>query len=248
MLVLEGLSVDLGKDFSLGPLDCEFLPGSCTVFIGSSGCGKSTLLRLVVGLLSADAGRVLIDGKEVTPEDLEETRLKMGYVIQDGGLFPHLNARQNVTLMAEHLGWPEARRRDRLAELCELTRFPDHGLDRFPAQLSGGQRQRLSLMRALMLDPDYLLLDEPLGALDPIIRFELQEELAAIFRSLGKTVLLVTHDLSEAGFFADRIAVMSEGKVVQEGSLDDLLERPADDFVRRFVTAQRGVHQGRQDS
>lgn len=241
MLALEGLTKDLGENFSLGPFDYEFAPGSCTVFIGSSGCGKSTLLRLVIGLLDPDAGRIILDGREIRAADFEEARLRMGYVIQDGGLFPHLSARQNIALMAEHLAWSKCRRQERLIELCALTRFPESALERFPAQLSGGQRQRVSLMRALMLDPDFLLLDEPLGALDPIIRFELQEELASIFRDLGKTVLLVTHDLAEAGFFADQIVLMRGGQTLQKGSLADLIERPEDEFVSRFVSAQRGL-------
>ena len=164
----------------------------------------------------------------------------MGYVVQDGGLFPHLTAHGNVTLMAHYLGWNARRIETRLAELTELTRFPDDGLTRYPTQLSGGQRQRVSLMRALMLEPDVLLLDEPLGALDPIIRSELQTDLRRIFQALAKTVLLVTHDLSEAGFFGDLIVLLRDGKIVQQGRLADLLGTPADPFVTRFINAQRG--------
>jgi osmoprotectant transport system ATP-binding protein len=141
--------------------------------------------------------------------------------------------------MARHLRWPGERVENRLAELVELTRFPPDGLDRYPVQLSGGQRQRVSLMRALMLDPDVLCLDEPLGALDPLIRSDLQEDLRRIFRTLGKTVVLVTHDLSEARYFADRVVLLHGGNVVQEGVFDDLIQRPSDPFVTRFVQAQR---------
>src|SRR5207237_6906886 len=123
---------------------------------------------------------------------------------------------------------------------ADLTRFPPSGLERYPAQLSGGQRQRVALMRALMLDPDVLFLDEPLGALDPLVRSELQADLRDVFRALGKTVVLVTHDLGEAGFFADRVVLLRDGAVVQEGAFADLLRRPADPFVTRFVRAQRG--------
>src|SRR5438105_5633590 len=137
----------------------------------------------------------------------------MGYVVQDGGLFPHLTARSNVTLMARYLGWDGQRIETRLAELAELTQFPTDGLMRYPTQLSGGQRQRISLMRALMLDPDALLLDEPLGALDPIIRSELQADLRSIFQTLGKTVVLVTHDIGEAGFLGDTIVMLRGGRV-----------------------------------
>lgn len=167
-------------------------------------------------------------------------RLRTGYVIQDGGLFPHLTARGNVTLLARHLGWPAARIAARVTELADLSRFPADGLDRFPRQLSGGQRQRVGLMRALMLDPDALLLDEPLGALDPLVRADLQTDLRDIFRGLGKTVVLVTHDLGEAAHFADRVVLLKDGQLVQEGTPADLWHRPAEPFVTRFVQAQRG--------
>jgi osmoprotectant transport system ATP-binding protein len=165
----------------------------------------------------------------------------MGYVVQDGGLFPHLTARGNIVLMARYLGWQRPRLAARVAELAALTRFPADALDRYPAQLSGGQRQRVGLMRALMLDPAALLLDEPLGALDPLIRSDLQADLREVFRQLGKTVVLVTHDLAEAAFFADRIVLLRDGRVVQQGSLDDLWTRPADPFVTHFIQAQRGL-------
>jgi osmoprotectant transport system ATP-binding protein len=167
-------------------------------------------------------------------------RRTLGYVIQDGGLFPHLTARGNITLMARFLGWDRARLDRRVNELAELTRFPVDGLDRYPHQLSGGQRQRVGLMRALALDPAALLLDEPLGALDPLVRAELQDDLRAVFRQLGKTVVLVTHDLGEASFFADRIVLLREGVIVQEGPPSDLWRKPANEFVTRFVQAQRG--------
>jgi osmoprotectant transport system ATP-binding protein len=163
----------------------------------------------------------------------------MGYVIQDGGLFPHLTAEENVGLMARHLKWDRNRIDERIAALAELTLFPLDGLSRYPAQLSGGQKQRVSLMRAIMLDPEVLLLDEPLGALDPMIRADLQNELREIFRQLGKTVVMVTHDIHEAGYFGDSIVLMREGQVVQRATLADLLSHPADPFVTRFINAQR---------
>lgn len=165
----------------------------------------------------------------------------MGYVIQDGGLFPHLTAEGNVTLMARHLGRSGDDLHGRVAELAELSRFPAEGLSRFPVELSGGQRQRVGLMRALMLGPDVLLLDEPLGALDPLVRAALQEDLKEIFARLGQTVVLVTHDMGEAAYLADRIVLMREGRVVQEGTLEDFGKRPAEEFVTRFLNAQRVV-------
>jgi osmoprotectant transport system ATP-binding protein len=224
---------------ALAPIDLRLPPRTTTVLIGPSGCGKSTLLRLLIGLIRPDRGEVRFEGTPLTPENVLLLRRKMGYVIQDGGLFPHLTARANVTLMARFLRWDPARTAARLEALAHLTRFPADGLDRFPAELSGGQKQRVSLMRALLLDPDALLLDEPLGALDPMIRADLQADLREIFRTLGKTVVLVTHDLGEAAFFGDRLVLLREGRVVQEGPLHDLVEAPADPFVTRFINAQR---------
>jgi osmoprotectant transport system ATP-binding protein len=192
----------------------------------------------VTGLARPSAGEVLLWGEPVTPRTIGALRRRIGYVIQEGGLFPHLTAAGNVALAARYFGWDGDRIARRLEELIELTRFPRDAMTRFPAQLSGGQRQRVGLMRALMLGPELLLLDEPLGALDPMIRAELREDLRAIFRRLGPTVVLVTHDLGEAEFFADRVVLLRDGAVVQQGSLADLVERPADAFVERFVRAQ----------
>jgi osmoprotectant transport system ATP-binding protein len=166
-------------------------------------------------------------------------RRRMGYVVQGGGLFPHLTAGANAALMARYLGWDERRTALRLEELAALARLPTERLKRYPSQLSGGEAQRVSLMRALMLDPDVLLLDEPLGALDPITRRELQEDLRDAFRRVRRTVVLVTHDLGEAAFFAGRVALLREGRVVQEGTFDELVRSPRDEFVTRFVNAQR---------
>jgi osmoprotectant transport system ATP-binding protein len=240
MFALNGVSKAYVGRTALGPLTLAVRPGRTTVLIGPSGCGKSTLLRLLIGLIEPDGGEVSFDGQPVTPTTARAVRLRVGYVIQDGGLFPHLTARRNVTLMARHLGRDRADTAARVRELADLTRFPPDGLNRYPHELSGGQRQRVGLMRALMLDPDALLLDEPLGALDPLVRADLQNELREIFRRLGKTVVLVTHDLGEAAFFADRVVLLRDGQVVQEGSPGDLWHRPADAFVTRFVQAQRG--------
>ena len=241
MIELHGISKSYGRQQALHAIDLAVPPARTTVLIGPSGCGKSTLLRLMIGLLRPDTGSVRFNGTEITAANVQMLRLRMGYVVQDGGLFPHLTAHGNVTLMARYLGWNAERIAKRLGELTELTQFPADGLIRFPSQLSGGQKQRVSLMRALMLDPDVLLLDEPLGALDPIIRSELQNDLRRIFHTLAKTVVLVTHDLGEAGFFGDLIVLLRVGKIVQEGTLLDLTQAPADPFVTRFINAQRPV-------
>ncbi len=241
MYQLDGVSKVYAGRPAVGPLTFGFPAGRTTVLIGPSGCGKSTLLRLLIGLIEPDAGAVAFDGTAVTAATARTLRRRMGYVIQDGGLFPHLTARQNVTLLARHLKWDANRIDARVAELASLTRFPLDALDRRPHQLSGGQRQRVGLMRALMLEPDALLLDEPLGALDPIVRSDLQADLRDVFRSLRKTVVFVTHDLGEAAYFAERIVLLKDGRVAQDGTLSDLWHRPADEFVTRFVQAQRGL-------
>ena len=159
-------------------------------------------------------------------------------MIQEGGLFPHLTAVENVTLMSRHDGWPRKQVDEKLTQLVQMTQFPTSGLDRYPNELSGGQRQRLSLMRALFLGPRILLLDEPLGALDPLIRAGLQRDLNDVFSRTAATVLLVTHDLVEAGRFADRVCVMNAGRIVQQGPFSEILENPGDEFVREFVSSQ----------
>jgi osmoprotectant transport system ATP-binding protein len=236
---LEKVSKSYSGREALAPTTLEVPPERCLALIGPSGCGKSTLLRLVVGLIQPDTGRISIDGETMGPETCLALRLRMGYIIQDGGLFPHLTAAGNVTLMARQLGWTGTRIKQRLAELAELARLPLELLERYPAQLSGGQRQCVGLMRALMLDPEVLLMDEPLGALDPMIRSQLQADLKQIFQTLNKTVLLVTHDMSEAAYLGDEIALMREGKIVQRGPARELLERPVDPFVTEFIRAQR---------
>ncbi len=239
MLELVNVAKSFGSTQVLKPTTLRLEQGKTTVLIGPSGCGKSTLLRLMIGLIEPDQGQVLFDGVPITPANVMLVRRKIGYVIQDGGLFPHLSARDNVGLLAKYLGWEKDRVDARISELAELTRLPHEALGRYPAQLSGGQRQRLGIMRALMLDPGVILLDEPMGALDPLVRFDLQEDLRKIFQSLGKTVAMVTHDMGEAGFFGDRVLLLGGGRIVQDGTLDDLLRAPADDFVERFINAQR---------
>jgi len=236
---LRSVTVTFGDLVAVDSLDLTVETGRTTVLIGPSGCGKSTVLKLIVGLLNPAAGEVRFMGAPVGPATHTSMRRRIGYVIQEGGLFPHLTARANATLMARHLRRPAAETAARLQYLRDLTHFPADALDRFPTELSGGQRQRVSLMRALMLEPEVLLLDEPLGALDPMVRGALQDELREIFASLGTTVLLVTHDLVEAAYLADTIVLMRAGKAIQSGALEDLTRRPAEPFVADFVRAQR---------
>ena len=242
MIRFDNVSRTFGDTTVLHPIDLSVTEKRTCVLLGQSGCGKSTLLRLIVGLIPPSSGRVLIDGIPVTPDTATELRRRIGYVIQDGGLFPHLTAHENIALMARQIGWNRDRINARVDELQALTHFPPDALNRYPLQMSGGQRQRVSLMRALMLNPDVLLLDEPLGALDPMIRSDMQTELRAIFRRLEKTVVMVTHDLAEAAFFGDVIVLLRDGHLVQRGSIDQLEQSPADPFVTAFITAQRAIH------
>ena len=228
-----------GAVLALDDVNLTFAAGSTTVLIGSSGSGKSTALRLLLGLEWPERGGVRVDGELLQPAQVLPLRRRVGYVIQEGGLFPYLTALGNLALLPRQLGWSAARIRQRAAELAALTHLPPDALARYPAELSGGQRQRVALMRALMADPAALLLDEPLGALDPIVRHELQDELRRIFEQLGKTVIVVTHDLAEAAWFAERLVLLHQGVVVQDGRYEDLRDRPANAFVQRFVEAQR---------
>jgi osmoprotectant transport system ATP-binding protein len=238
-ITLEGVSKRYGAHTALQSTTMALPPGSTTVLIGPSGCGKSTLLRIIMGLISPDTGRVLHGATPLSQETVESLRHQIGYVIQDGGLFPHLTARRNITLLAGFLHRPSSEIDARVNSLADLAQLPRELLDRYPVELSGGQRQRVGLMRALMLDPEVLLLDEPLGALDPITRFDLQAQLKSIFDQLRKTVVLVTHDMGEAAYFGGDIVLMQAGAVVQRGSLADLLERPAAPYVSQFIRAQR---------
>jgi len=241
LVKLEDVSKRYGDAIALCPTNLSVQSSKTTVLIGPSGCGKSTLLRLIIRLIEPDSGSIELDGKAATADNINVLRRRIGYVIQEGGLFPHLTARANVLLMARHIGKTEEEMHNRLLELSELTRLSQNLLSRYPVELSGGQRQRVSLMRALMLSPELLLLDEPLGALDPLVRASLQKDLKEIFTRLGQTVLFVTHDLAEAIYFAHEIVLMNEGRIVQKGTITDLREKPADSFVSEFINAQRGV-------
>jgi osmoprotectant transport system ATP-binding protein len=238
---LKNISKSFNSSLALKDFSFNFTKGKTTVLIGPSGCGKSTLLRLIVGLLKQDSGTITVDNELLSNSNLSSIRKRMGYVIQDGGLFPHLTGGENLSLMPNYNGWNNDKIYSRIDELTKLTSFPIDGLERYPAELSGGQKQRVSLMRALMLNPEFLLLDEPLGALDPLIRFDLQNDLKEIFKSLNKTVILVTHDLNEAVFFGDKILLMKEGSLIQKGTITDFISDPAEPFVTKFIKSQRST-------
>jgi osmoprotectant transport system ATP-binding protein len=221
--VLDGLTLSLG-------------PGETLALVGPSGSGKTTALKLANRLLEPDAGEVRVFGESAGRQDAVALRRRIGYVIQEGGLFPHRSVRENVETVPRLLGWPAEKRRARAEALLDLVGLaPAEFAERRPRQLSGGERQRVGVARALAADPPLVLMDEPFGALDPIARRAIQREFQGWKRTLSAAVLLVTHDLAEAFRLADRIAVLAGGRLRQVGTREDLVDRPADAFVREFV-------------
>lgn len=227
-----------GSAIALQPTDLLIPSHKTTVLIGPSGSGKSTMLRMISGLIEPTTGWVEINGKKLSRESIVELRRRMGYVIQSGDLFPHLSARRNILLVAQELRMPCNEMTARLEELCRLTKFSPDMLDRYPVELSGGEQRRVSLMRALMLKPDILLLDEPMGALDPMVRAGLIVDLKSLFERLNTTVVLVTHDLVEAARLGDLVVLLKGGRIVQQGSFAEFSLCPAEPFVSEFFAAQ----------
>jgi osmoprotectant transport system ATP-binding protein len=227
MIALRHVSKRFDGRVALDDVSLSVEAGATHVLLGSTGSGKSTILKIILGLLRPDSGDVRV-----------EPRARIGYVVQDGALYPHLTAARNVTLPARAAGWSAEQQTARLDGLARLVGLEAPLLDLYPHQLSGGQRQRAGLLRALILDPPVLLLDEPLGALDPIARAELQQHLLEIIAELHKTVIIVTHDVREAFVFGATITLLSRGRVVQQGTFADLAHRPAEPFVAEFLRAQ----------
>ena len=224
-------------------LDLDVPPGSIVTLVGPSGCGKSTTLRMVNRLVEPTAGTITVDGADVSTVDPVALRRRIGYVIQQVGLFPHQTIRANVGTVPALLGWDKARLRARCDEMLAMVGLdPATYADRYPHQLSGGQRQRVGVARALAADPPVLLMDEPFGAVDPIVRSRLQEEFRRLQKELGKTVLFVTHDIDEAVILGDQVAVLAQGgRLAQYDTPARVLGEPADEFVTEFVGADRGL-------
>jgi osmoprotectant transport system ATP-binding protein len=241
MLELQNISKTFEDRCVLADVNLSVPKGATHALIGSSGSGKTTLLRITLGLIPFDRGYVKINDQALLSFTQVEWADRIGYVPQDGGLFPHISGKNNVALIAKVRGWTRARIDARVEELRRVVDLDAEILEHFPREMSGGQKQRVAIMRAAMMDPAVMLLDEPMAALDPLIRRTLQRELKSIFQRLGKTVLLVTHDLGEAVYLAEQITMLHEGRVVQTGSFRDLLLSPANTFVSQFINAQRTV-------
>ncbi|MCI7413138.1 ABC transporter ATP-binding protein [Hornefia butyriciproducens] len=224
----------------LDRISMDFHDGELTVLIGPSGCGKTTTLKMINRLLPASSGKIIIDGKNIESIDKVKLRRNMGYVIQQGGLFPHMTVRQNIEIIEKLEGKDEyqiLKKTERLMEMVDMD--PGEFLERYPTELSGGQQQRIGVIRALANDPEYVLLDEPFSALDPLTRSSLQDELTELHRKMGKTMIFVTHDMDEAIKIADRICIMKDGHILQYDTPEEILRRPANDFVANFVGLNR---------
>ena len=226
-------------------LSFEVLEGEILMLLGSSGCGKSTILKMINRLIDPTEGSIYLDGKDIHKQDPIELRRSIGYVFQGIGLFPHLSIRANISMVPRLLGWPEDRIKSRYDELLQLVQLSSKiHADRFPDELSGGQQQRVAVARALAVDPAYLLMDEPFGALDAITRDSLQHEFLALKQRLNKTIIFVTHDIIEAFTLGDRIAILHEGQLEQIGTSEEILENPATEFVRELFTKSIKLSKG----
>jgi len=236
VITIENLSKLYGTTKVVDSVSLTIARNTITVIVGTSGSGKSTLLRLLNRLVEPSSGRVLIDGRETTSEPAHLLRRRIGYAIQGHGLFPHRTVAENIATVPRLLGWDESRITARVDELLSLFQLdPAAFANKHPHQLSGGQQQRVGVARALAAEPAVLLMDEPFGALDPIIRGKAQEDLLDVRRKFGTTIVMVTHDIDEAFRLGDHVAVMNQGRVLQYGTPAELLRRPADPFVARMT-------------
>lgn len=248
MLTLENVSKTYkGGKKAVNNVNLKIAKGEFICFIGPSGCGKTTTMKMINRLIEPSAGKIFIDGENIMDQDPVELRRKIGYVIQQIGLFPHMTIQQNISLVPKLLKWPEQQRKERACELLKLVDMGPEYVDRYPHELSGGQQQRIGVLRALAAEPPLILMDEPFGALDPITRDSLQEEFKKLQKTLHKTIVFVTHDMDEAIKLADRIVILKAGEIVQVGTPDDILRNPADEFVEEFIGKERLIQSSSPD-
>jgi len=234
MIEFDGVSRAFNGKAAVRNLSLQVAKGEFCVLLGTSGSGKSTTLKMINRLVEFDSGEIRFAGESIRQLDARTLRRRMGYAIQSIGLFPHWTVRKNIATVPVLLGWSRAQVNERIAALLALLNLDEHLLSRYPHQLSGGQQQRVGVARALAADPEVLLMDEPFGALDPVTRGVLQQEMLRIHRLSGRTIVLVTHDIDEALTLADRIVLMDNGEIVQQGRPVELLTQPKNDFVRDF--------------
>lgn len=240
MIEIRNLTRQFGEVTAVDNLSLTVAAGELLVLLGGSGCGKTTTLKMVNRLIEPSTGTVLIDGENTREIELHQLRRRIGYVFQKVGLFPHMTIAENVGLTPRLLGWDRERTRARVDDLLELVELdPAEMRDRFPTALSGGQQQRVGVARALAVEPELMLLDEPFGALDPLTRDRLQQSFQAIRRRLNLTAIFVTHDMAEALLLGDRIAVLADGRLVQIGTPRDLVTQPANEYVHRLMSTPR---------
>jgi osmoprotectant transport system ATP-binding protein len=239
VITLENVTKQYGDKQVVAGVSLDLRAAELTVFLGPSGCGKTTTLKMINRLLPLTSGRILVGGEDTAKVDPIALRRRIGYVIQDVGLFPHYRIRDNVALVPRLLGWDEPRIRNRVREMLELVKLSADLETRFPRELSGGQRQRVGVARALAGDPEILLMDEPFGAVDPVNRAFIQVEFRRIQQQLGKTVVMVTHDLGEALKLGDRVAVFNAGRLEQLSAPDELVDQPATPFVAEFLGGRK---------
>ncbi|MFO3789633.1 choline ABC transporter ATP-binding protein OpuBA [Bacillus mojavensis] len=248
MLTLQNVSKTYkGGKKAVNSVNLEIEKGEFICFIGPSGCGKTTTMKMINRLIEPSAGQIFIDGENIMEQNPVELRRKIGYVIQQIGLFPHMTIQQNISLVPKLLKWPEQQRKERARELLKLVDMGPDYLDRYPHELSGGQQQRIGVLRALAAEPPLILMDEPFGALDPITRDSLQEEFKKLQKTLHKTIVFVTHDMDEAIKLADRIVILKGGEIVQIGTPDDILRNPANEFVEEFIGKERLIQSSSPD-
>ena len=244
MISLENVSKTFGNSTSpaVNELSLDIAPGETVVLVGPSGCGKTTTMKMVNRLVEPSSGTIRVDGADISQQDPVELRRGIGYVIQSIGLLPHRTVAQNIETVPRLLGWDRGKTQERTHELVGMLDLEEEFLRRYPGELSGGQRQRVGVARALAADPPVMLMDEPFGAVDPIVREKLQDQFLDIQERLKKTILFVTHDIDEAIKMSDRIAILNRGGVLEQyATPEEILRAPANDFVKKFVGTERGL-------
>jgi len=230
------------RDAAVVDLSMDVGEGETVVLVGPSGCGKTTTMKMINRLVEPTSGHVMVEGTDVMERDPVELRRRIGYVIQSIGLMPHRTVRSNIATVPKLLGWESKRTTSRVDELISMVGLDPELLDRYPSELSGGQRQRAGVARALATDPPVMLMDEPFGAVDPVVRERLQDQFLELQQQLRKTIVFVTHDIDEAIKMADRIAILNKGAAIEQFARpEEILRQPASDFVRRFVGPERGL-------